>query len=196
MYHHINKNFSDWIALLAMSRAGLVVVVFWAMAEATFWFIAPDFILGILIAFAPQAWKRLLLGALVGSFLGGIISLVLNHITPAWMAVVLSNTPFVQQHMIAFVESVYSKHGYIGVLFQAFSFMQFKIWTHLAVLHGFNPALYLALVMVSRTIRFGVAAVLAKEIGKKISNFLIRHAILFTSVYTCIFIALLVILEG
>ncbi len=178
-----------------MSRSGVFIVGCWAIAEATFWFVAPDFLLGIMIAFAPLAWKRLLGAALIGSLIGGAISFGLNFLIPAWMANVLSVTPFVQPHMIAFVDAVYSKHGYVGVLFQAFSFMQFKIWTQYAVMHGFNPALYLFLVMISRAVRFGAVAVLSKEIGKKISGSLWSHALIFVVIYTILFFSLLIALE-
>lgn len=178
-----------------MSRSGIFIVGCWAIAEATFWFVAPDFLLGIMLAFAPLAWKRLLGAALVGSLIGGAISFGLNLLFPTWMANILGVTPFVQPHMIVFVEAVYSKHGYFGVLFQAFSFMQFKIWTQYAVLHGFHPALYLLLVMISRAVRFGAVAIMSKEIGRKISGVLLSHALLFSVVYTILFFALLVALE-
>jgi membrane protein YqaA with SNARE-associated domain len=123
----------------------------------------------------------------LGSLIGGAISFGFNFLLSAWMANVLSVTPFVQPHMIAFVDAVYSKHGYVGVLFQAFSFMQFKICTQYAVMHGFNPALYLLLLMISRAVRFGAVAVLSKEIGKRISGSLWSHALIFVVIYTILF---------
>lgn len=196
MYQHINLKFVSWIATAAQSRTGLYLVGSWAIAEATFWFVAPDFILGLMIALVPMAWKRLLGAALVGSLIGGIFSFMLNLYFPVWMTGVLSATPFVQPHMIAFVEGVYRQYGYYGVLFQAFSFMQFKIWTQLAVQHGFSPVIYFGLVMVSRALRFGVAARLAKEIGSRVSSLLLPHAVAFSAVYTLLFLGLLILVEG
>ena len=196
MYKHVNGKISDLIATAATSRSGLLLVGGWAVAEATFWFIAPDFILGILLAFAPKSWKRLLASALVGSLIGGVFSFALNSVYPTWMANILNSTPFVQPHMIAFVEGVYNRHHYFGVLFQAFSFMQFKIWTHLAVLHGFNPLIYFFLVMVSRAVRFGAVSLLAKNVGDRIQHLLRAHAIAFLFCYTSLFLALLFFLES
>lgn len=196
MYQDINRKFASWIAAVTESRSGLYVVGCWAVAEATFWFIAPDFILGILIAFVPLAWKRLLGSALLGSLIGGLVSYGLNLAFPAWMAGVLHGTPFVNAQMISFVNDVYTQHGHLGVLFQAFSFMQFKIWTQQAVQHGFNPVFYFGLVMVSRTIRFGAASLLAKNIGSRISALLIRHAVVFVVVYTALFVTMLILVEG
>lgn len=196
MYQDFNRKLSEFIATAAMSRSGLIFVGGWAVAEATFWFIAPDFILGIMIAFAPRAWKRLLAASLLGSLIGGVLSFTLNSLHPAWMASVLEATPFVQAKMIAFVEGIYSRHHYIGVLFQAFSFMQFKIWTHLAVLHGFNPLIYFSLVMLSRMVRFGSISFLAKNIGDRIQTLLKGHALTFVFMYTVLFLALLFALES
>lgn len=196
MYHHVNRKLSDLIATAAVSRSGLLIVGGWAVAEATFWFVAPDFILGVMLAFAPRAWKRLLAAALVGSLIGGVVSFALNSLYPTWMASVLSVTPFVQPTMIAFVEDVYNRHHYLGVLFQAFSFMQFKIWTHLAVLHGFNPLIYFTLVMVSRAVRFGAVSLVAKSVGEKIGHLLRTHATAFLLSYTALFLALLFALES
>ena len=164
-YQRTNERFSAWLTRHAAATVGLVAVALWAFAEATFWFIAPDFLIMILCAAAPRAWKRIVLWALAGSLVGGVVCFALNTFFLDEMGQILRATPFVQERMITEIDSLYSKLGPQAVLHQSFSFMQFKIWTHLAVLHGFQPILYFLLVMVSRAVRLGLVGLAAHLVG-------------------------------
>ncbi|MCX6118882.1 MAG: hypothetical protein NT027_15200 [Proteobacteria bacterium] len=195
-YTELNHRVHERLKTVSLSQSGQVIVFTWAIAEATFWFIAPDFIIGLLVVIAPASWLILVRASLFGSLVGGLLSYGLNLLYPEWMAQILHSTPFVQQSMIEFVDGVYTKHGHAGVLFQAFSFMQFKIWTQAAVKFDFNAFVYFSFVMISRSIRFGASAWLAKIIGSRIEKFLKDHIVLFSILYTLTFIGLLVMLEG
>ncbi len=195
-YVEMNHRVHERLKNVSLSQSGQIIAFAWAIAEATFWFIAPDFIIGLLVAIAPTSWLKLVRASLFGSLVGGLLSYGLNLLYPEWMAQVLHSTPFVQQSMIDFVDGVYTKHGHAGVLFQAFSFMQFKIWTQAAVKFDFNAFVYFSFVMISRSIRFGASAWLAKIIGSRIEKFLRAHIVLFSLMYTLAFIGLLIMLEG
>jgi len=139
-YERLNTRFYRWAQVTGAGGLGLVIAGVWAFAEGTFWFIAPDFVLILISVFVPVAWRRLVVAALVGSLLGGMASWMLNSQWLEEMGRVLLTTPFVTQRMIDTIDGWYVAYGQPAVFFQSFSFMQFKIWTHLAVRHGFNPA--------------------------------------------------------
>ncbi len=176
-------------------RLGLAIAGVWAFAEGTFWFIAPDFVLILASAFVPAAWRRLVVAALLGSLLGGAVSWILNSIWLEEMGRVLHATPFVTQRMIDTIDGWYALIGQPAVFFQSFSFMQFKIWTHLAVRHSFNPVVFFVIVMLSRAVRFAIVAWIASIVGRRLSKTLERHAIVLTAGYSVLFVLMLVVME-
>ncbi len=194
-YADANHRLATWLCATAGASVGLVAVGTWAFAEATFWFIAPDFLIIILCVFAPESWKRIAFFALLGSLAGGILSFMLNGLFFDRMGEILRATPFVEERMLTEIDDLYRSRGLQGVLFQSFSFMQFKIWTHLAVAHGFQPIVYFGLVGISRGIRFLIVAFAAQLAGRLAPRFFARHAALFLVLYTTAFLAMLLAVE-
>ena len=145
----MNEGLFQFTEKQAAGLAGLVLVGLWAFFEASFWFIAPDFILIILAFTLPRRWLALSLAALGGSLAGGIVYYGLLYASFDTFEKILKATPFVMPRMLEFVESMYRHYGYAGVLVQSLSFMSFKIWTYKAVVHDFHPLLYFPLVMIS-----------------------------------------------
>jgi membrane protein YqaA with SNARE-associated domain len=173
---------------IAAGGAGVWVVLAWAFAEGTVWFIAPDFVVIVLSVFAPSVWRRLVVAALVGSLIGGTLCWALNSVLFEAMGRVLAATPFVSTAMAEVIDGWYTEHGHLAVAFQAFSFMPFKLWTRLAVEHGFNPVLYFAIVMVSRAVRFGLSAWIASVIGRRCPRLVGRYGLALVIAYTMIFV--------
>jgi membrane protein YqaA with SNARE-associated domain len=194
-YESLNTDFSRWAQAAGAGVVGLVTAGVWAFAEGTFWFIAPDFILILASAFVPPAWRRLVAAALVGSLLGGMVCWVLNSYWLEDMGRVLHATPFVTQRMIDTIDGWYTHHGPPSVFFQSFSFMQFKIWTHLAVRHGFDPVVYFMIVMFSRAVRFTAVAWIGSVVGRRMQTILARHAIALTAGYAILFVVMLLVME-
>jgi membrane protein YqaA with SNARE-associated domain len=190
-YIAINTRAAAWLSAKAGSSLGTVAIAAWAFSEATFWFIAPDFLIMILCVFAPTAWKRIVIWALAGSLLGGMVSLSLNVLFFDQMASILQATPFVTARMIDDVDTVYSHLGHSAALRQSFSAIQFKIWTHLAVAHDFQPAIYLSLVMISRAARFGLAAFFVQLVGRSFPRVFSRHSLTLLLAFTVAFVGML-----
>lgn len=194
-YGRLTSRFHRWAQAAGAGSVGLAIVGMWAFCEGTFWFIAPDFVLILASAFVPAAWRRLVVAALVGSILGGTVSWLLNSNWMEEMYRVLISTPFVTQRMIGTIDGWYGQHGMPAVFFQSFSFMQFKIWTHLAVRHGFNPVGYFVIVMLSRAIRFAVVAWIGSIVGRRMPKIIERHAIALTMCYSILFVVMLIVME-
>lgn len=127
---------------------------------------------------------------------GGIFYYALCSLAPEWSASVLQHTPFVNESMISFIESTYTKYGHGGVFFQAFSFMSFKIWTFLAVKVQFNPWIYFAIVMVSRTLRLGLVSWLASIVGRKFKSQIARYYVSLLVIYSILFVTMLIYIES
>lgn len=171
--------------------AGIWIAVVWGFAEGTVWFIAPDFIVIAMSVFAPTAWRRLVAAALAGSLVGGGLCWVLNVVAFDTMGRVLAATPFVSAAMFGVIDAWYAEYGNLAVAFQAFSFMPFKVWTRLAVEHGFNPGPYFAIAMVSRTVRFAVSAWVASLVGRRFPRVVARYGLPMMIAYTVIFVVAL-----
>jgi hypothetical protein len=112
------------------------------------------------------------------------------------MGRILHATPFVTSRMIETIDALYARHSHLAVFYQSFSFMQFKIWTHLAVKHELHPVLYFVIVMISRAARLGAVALVARFFGRRLQGVLDRHGIVLTVAYTLLFVAMLFAVEG
>lgn len=168
----------------------------WSFLEASFWFIAPDFLLVIFGVFFPKEWKRSTALALLNSLIGGIFYFVLVNWAPDLFGSVLKDTPFVTERMLQFVSDLYARYHYLGVLFQSFSFMSFKIWTYQAVNFQFNPFIYFPLVMLSRTIRLGAVSLLASRISPLIYRQVVKRPKIWIGIYSLLFLTGLILIEG
>lgn len=195
MYKIFNSKFYERSIKIVSSKAGEKLLLLWSFFEASFWFIAPDFLLVIFGVLQPKDKNKFFIKAFIASFLGGAMYYLLNIISFNTMNTILQQTPFVTERMFIFIRDVYMNHGLTGVLFQSFSFMSFKIWTHLAVESNLNPFGYFSLVMISRSLRLYLVIFLSSLVGKFFPDFIRKHFILVFISYTLIFISMLTILE-
>lgn len=179
-----------------ISRSLWFLLAVWSFLEASVWFIAPDFLLVIFGIFFPREWTRSTALALLSSLIGGVFYFTLLQSQPEFFGSLLQRTPFVTDRMLKFVNDLYARHQYLGVLFQSFSFMSFKIWTYQAIKFHFNPALYFPLVMLSRTVRLGAVAYLASRISPFIYSHVVRHPKVWIGVYSFLFLAGLILIES
>lgn len=137
---------SEHLERFFVSREANYLVFTWAALEAIIWFVIPEFLL-LLIVFLRVKNKILLLkydilGTLVGTLLAFVIA-------PTHM----SNIPYVQPNMIKQVQVWYTHLGILGLLFQPFSGVPYKVFTLTAdQFHFFLPLflLFAVLVRISR----------------------------------------------
>jgi hypothetical protein len=196
MYTSFNtKAFEKGLAFISSKKGG-VLLILWSFFEASFWFIAPDFLLGIFGIVKPKEKNRFFVLAFIASFFGGITYYIFNIISFDTMSMILRETPFVTERMMSFIRDVYATYGLPGVLFQSFSFMSFKIWTHLAVESNLNPFGYFSLVMISRSLRLYPVVLLASLVGKFLPGFIRKHFVAILVVYSVSFVVMLVAIES
>ncbi|MBP9866740.1 MAG: hypothetical protein KBC41_01540 [Candidatus Pacebacteria bacterium] len=195
MYTSINsKVYEKGVAFISSKKGGTLLIL-WSFFEASFWFIAPDFLLGIFGIVKPKEKNRFFVLAFIASFFGGVTYYVFNILSFDTMSFILRETPFVTERMMSFIRGVYATYGLPGVLFQSFSFMSFKIWTHLAIESNLNPIGYFLLVMISRSLRLYPVIFFASLIGKFFPDFIRKHFVTILVAYSVFFILMLVSVE-
>lgn len=179
-----------------ISKLLLALVATWAFAEASFWFIAVDF---LLIPFAltyPSQWFRITLVAWVASHCGGALYFLFCREYLDLANTILNATPFVTERMHAYIIDLYDNHGPWGAMYQAWSFMSFKIWTYEAVRKNFSFSEFFPIVMFSRIFRLFVVSWLAAMSAPWLRGWWCRNKLLAWSIYSVFFITTLIIIEG
>ena len=196
MYKSLNAKVYDRALTFVSSTTGIVFLAVWSFCEASFWFVAPDFLLVIFAFLKPTHKNKFFAVALLASFLGGVVYYILNLFALDSLGEILRHTPFVTDRMILFVQETYGKYGHLGVLFQSFTFMSFKIWTNVAVVMGLNPIIYFPLVMISRVFRLYPVTWLSAYISRYTTNFLKNNFLVVLAGYVILFFTMLIVLEN
>jgi len=196
MYKEVNRKIYTRAEIFAASGLGLTLLVLWSFFEASFWFIAPDFILGLLCILAPKKYKKFLVAAIITSIFGGVFYYSLNLIHFEGLTEILVKTPFAAEKSMNFVSALFSNYGVIATLMQSITLIPFKIWTHFAVLYGFSPILYFLLAAVSRIFRFFIVAWIACFLGIKAKKWIKNNFVAFLAAYILLFVIGMLLLEA
>lgn len=178
-----------------MTRLDRLPVALWAFAEASFWFIAPDFLLLPFAIQHPNRWWRFSSAAWIGSFVGGSLYFLFCSLHFPLAESIISHTPFVTPRMLAQVSGLFDRHGSWGAFAQSWSFMSFKIWTFEAVRHDLSWWTYFPIVMLSRAFRLFAVTWLAARLSPFLRDWWNRSPILSWALYTCAFLLMLVLVE-
>ncbi|MEM4271390.1 MAG: hypothetical protein QXO70_04850 [Candidatus Pacearchaeota archaeon] len=195
-YKEINKNLFKKAEIFTLSTFGILVLGLWAFFEASFWFIAPDFIIGLFCFLAPKKNRKFILTALFISLIGGFCYYLFTVNNFELATNILHNTPFVSEENINFVKAIYSKNGVYATILQAITLIPFKIWTNLVVLNKFDPLVYFFLVGLSRLFRFFLVGMIAIYLRKRIEKFARDNFIVLLITYSVLFLTITYILES
>ena len=174
----------------------LWALAIWALCEATFWFVAPDFLLIPLAIFFPRDWLRIALAGWGASVVGGAAYFAIVASFPESSSRVLASTPFISARMHAFIKGLYEQYGYWGALAQSWSFMTLKVWTLEAVKEGFNFFPYYVIVSFSRIFRLFVVTRIAARFSVVVRPFWSDRPLLAWGLYSTGFIGMLFVMES
>jgi membrane protein YqaA with SNARE-associated domain len=144
----------------------LLVTFLWALAEGTFWPFMPDAILVPLALARPWSWWRLVLAAMLGTTLGGMVSYLLGsrwpgRVTPDWTASersAIERLPLVRPAMVAAADRWLAEDGPRGAWRQPASGIPMKVFARLAGLRGLPLVSFLLWSVAARSLRFTIAA--------------------------------------
>ena len=173
----------------------LIFLSLWAFVEASFWFIAPDFLLMPLSWEQPKKWFKFSLITWASSVAGGLFYLwwASKHFEAAQS--ILEMTPFVSARMHAKISALYQEHGAWGALFQSWSFMSFKIWTFEAIKQQLSLAHYFPIVILSRVFRIFVVSWISSRCSRWILPYWRKNLAVSWLSYSLVFFLVLRLLE-
>ncbi|MDQ4024032.1 MAG: 1-acyl-sn-glycerol-3-phosphate acyltransferase, partial [Actinomycetota bacterium] len=151
-------------AAAAGSRAALVVMAAWAVAEALAWPVIPDFLLLPLVVLAPRRWMHLFAAALAGSLLGGAISYAAGSTEAGRL--LLEHAPLVTDRMIAEAAQRLGDDGGRALLSQPLAGIPYKVFSYQAAPAGVTGAELVAFSAIARGARFLAIAGIGAAAGR------------------------------
>lgn len=159
------------------SKESNILITTWAAAEAVVWFVIPEFLL-ILIMFMKVRRKiQLVKYDILGTVIGTVVALTL-HLPEK----TLLSFPYVYQGMITHVHQWFSEYGILGIFFQPFSGVPYKVFNALALDYEFFIPLFIILAVVARMIRYLIVYEITKALYPFVHRFVRKHyAILFVA---------------
>jgi membrane protein YqaA with SNARE-associated domain len=179
----------DWLASLASGRRGFVAALAWAVAEATFWPIIPDFVVAPMAAAAPRRWYVPLTGCLVGMAVGGGAMLLFSYSYPAAARGLLANLPLTRVDRLGRVSELLTSDGPLAWFIQPWSGVPFKTWVVAAATLRINPLPVVPAFILGRGIRVGIVAVVSMAVGRRFGAFARDHFLALLALYVVVFAA-------
>lgn len=152
------------------SRESDALVFFWAAGEAVVWFIIPEFLLILLIFMKVKRKFDLVKYDILGTIVGTLIALWwrLPHDT-------FVHLPYIRPRMLTQVDTWYQQHGILGLAFQPFSGVPYKVFNHEAAGFHFFIPLFLLVAITARMIRYVVVYEVTKALFPVLHPFVRKH---------------------
>lgn len=170
---HIDEarpHFNYFMEQFFRSRESNALVVVWAAAEALVWFVIPEFLLILLIFMKVQRKRELVMYDIIGTIIGTIIAISL-HLQPA----LLVELPYVYERMIGLVQGWYEQWGMLGIFFQPFSGVPYKVFNAVAGDFHFFIPVFLVLAVIARMIRYVIVYEITKAIYPFVHHYVRKH---------------------
>lgn len=179
-------HFNYFMEKFFLSMESNIMVLLWAAGEAIVWFVIPEFLLVLMIFMKIKRKRELVKYDVAGTVAGTLIALGLHLPSD-----VLLKMPYVYQGMITQVGHWFDANGILGILYQPFSGVPFKIFNALALDYGFFIPLYIILAISARVLRYIVAYQVMNAIYPFVHKFVRRHYAILFAVAIAVFTMLL-----
>ncbi len=160
------------------------MVFLWAALEAIVWFVIPEFLLLLVIFMKVERKFDLVRYDILGTVAGTIVAWWLRFGDDQLLKV-----PYIYQPMIDQVRTWYDAHGILGLAFQPFSGVPYKVFTHIAPEYGFPLLLFIVVALAARMVRYLVIYQAAKAAYPAIHPIVRRH-------YAVLFVLAIIIFTG
>lgn len=125
------------------------LVFCWAFGEALVWFVIPEFLLLLVIFMRLRRKRELLFFDIYGTAAGSAVAYAIN--LPVRL---IDKLPYIQPKMVAQTQSWYHQHGLLGLVYQPFSGVPYKVFTFLAPHYHFFILAFLAVAIIVRVARY------------------------------------------
>ena len=120
--HGINRELEGFF----VSKQANYLVFFWAMCEALFWFVIPEFLLLLIIFMRIKRKRELLIYNIFGTIAGTVLAFSIN--LPAHL---IEKLPYIQPAMTGQVAAWFEKSGIFALIHQPFSGVPYKVFAYL-----------------------------------------------------------------
>lgn len=179
-------HFNQFMERFFLSKESNYLVLCWAAGEAILWFVIPEFLLVLLIFMKIRRKFELVMYDLVGTVIGTIIAIYLHFSQETLLRV-----PYVYPQMIEKVREWFDQWGMLGVFFQPFSGVPYKIFNSLVLDYGFFIPLFIVLAVIARMLRYLLLYEIGKAIYPFVHKYVRKHYAILFFVMIAIFTALL-----
>jgi membrane protein YqaA with SNARE-associated domain len=170
----------------APSRGANMLMFFWALAEATFWPIVPEFLLAPLAAGNRRRFYVPLAASIAGSALGAAALYLIAYMQPGAGTAYLAALPL-SGHGYRTVAAMLAVRGPAGYLGQPVSGIPSKVWVIAGGVEGINPLRSIAVMVAARSLRMAVVATLARVLAGAFRGFLRDYSLIVLAVYLLVF---------
>jgi membrane protein YqaA with SNARE-associated domain len=152
------------------SRYANWLVFFWAMGEAVVWFVIPEFLLILLIYMRIQRKRELLYYDIYGTAAGTLLAFLIRLPEHS-----IDKLPYIQPRMVAQVRSWFDAHGIFGLVYQPFSGVPYKVFTHLAPHYHFFILSFLIFAIIVRISRYYLLYLLLSSIYPVLHKYVYKN---------------------
>ena len=142
----------------------------------------PDAVLVPLALRRPASWWQLVLGAMLGTTLGGWVSYRVGRRRPHRGQI--ERLPLVRPQMVSAVAGWLEQHGPIGALRQATTGVPFKVFARVAGARRERLVPFLGWGVAARTVRFVLLAGTAALVGHRFPGLVARRFWLLTLLWS------------
>lgn len=181
-----NPHFNYFMEKFFLSKESNLLVMTWAAAEAIAWFVIPEFLLVLVVFMKVRRKMELVIYDIIGTTIGTIFAVWLH-----FSDTTLLSLPYIYQGMITNVEGWYDQYGVLGIFFQPFSGVPYKVFNGLAFDHAFFIPLFIILAIIARMIRYLIVYEVTKAIYPFSHRFVRKHYLILFVIATLIFTILL-----
>lgn len=165
-----NPHFNYFMERFFGSREANALIFAWAAAEALFWFIIPEFLLILLIFMRIQRKFDLIKYDVLGTIVGTIIGLIWRLSDASFLQV-----PYIRPRMLEQVTAWYNEHGILGLFYQPFSGVPYKVFIHQAAQYEFFIVWFLVIAIVARMARYVIIYEATKALFPVVHPFVRKH---------------------
>ena len=182
----IKTNLNRHLELFFTSRYANWLVFFWAMGEALIWFVIPEFLLILLIFMRIQRKRELLYYDIYGTAVGTLIAFAVR--LPERL---IDQLPYIQPRMVEQVRHWFDAHGIFGLIYQPFSGVPYKVFTHLAPHYHYFFLTFLIFAVVVRISRYYLIYLFLSGLYPILHKYVYRNYVRLFLISTFIFSVLL-----
>jgi 1-acyl-sn-glycerol-3-phosphate acyltransferase len=176
----------DWWERAAPSRAANAFMFAWALAEAIFWPIVPEFLLVPLAAGNRRRFYVPLTASIAGSAVGAATLYLFAYRQPGAATAFLSVLPL-SGHGYRAIAALLLVRGPAGYLAQPLSGIPSKVWVIAGAVEGMSPFRAIAVMVAARGLRMAVVATIARVFAGAFLGFLRDYSLIVFAVYLVVF---------